>query len=50
VPAAQLIADKIRGGASGAEAQAAYGVRFGPDVNKVDLADSPFRGSERAPV
>ncbi|WP_437576112.1 DsbA family protein [Sorangium sp. So ce887] len=50
VPAAQLVADKIRGGASAAEAQAAYGVRFGPNVKKIDLADSPSRGPERAPV
>ncbi|WP_437673943.1 DsbA family protein [Sorangium sp. So ce131] len=50
VPAAQLVADKIRGGASAAEAQAAYGVRFGPNVKKIDVADSPARGPERAPV
>ncbi|MGK3999385.1 DsbA family protein [Sorangium sp. So ce1024] len=50
VPAAQLLADKIRGGASGAQAQAAYGVRFGPNVKKIDLADSPSRGPEGAPV
>ncbi|WP_434043557.1 MULTISPECIES: DsbA family protein [Sorangium] len=50
VPAAQLLADKIRGGASGAEAQSAYGVRFGPNVKKIDLADSPSRGPEGAPV
>ncbi|WP_437588537.1 DsbA family protein [Sorangium sp. So ce1000] len=49
-PAAQLLADKIRGGASVAEAQAAYGVRFGPNVRQIDLADSPSRGSERASI
>ncbi|WP_437546034.1 thioredoxin domain-containing protein [Sorangium sp. So ce367] len=49
-PAAQLLADKIRGGASGAEAQAAYGVRFGPNVKQIDLADSPSRGPERASI
>jgi protein-disulfide isomerase len=49
-PAAQLLADKIRGGASSAEAQAAYGVRFGPNVRQIDLADSPARGPERASI
>ncbi|MGK4001592.1 thioredoxin domain-containing protein [Sorangium sp. So ce1036] len=50
VPAAQLVADKIRGGASAAEAQAAYGVRFGPNVKTIDVADSPARGPEAAKV
>lgn len=50
VPAAQLLADKIRGGASAADAQAAYGVRFGPNVKTIDVADSPARGPEDAKV
>lgn len=49
-PAAQLVADKIRAGASAAEVQAAYGVRFGPEVKTIDPADSPARGPEGAPV
>lgn len=48
--AAQFIADKIRGGAAAADVQAAYGVRFGPDVRQVDVTGSPSRGPEDAPV
>lgn len=50
VPAARLVASQIRAGAAAADAQAAYGVRFGPDVKKIDLSDSPSRGPEDAPV
>ncbi len=32
------------------EARAAYGARFGPDVKKVDIGDSPSRGPADAPV
>lgn len=50
LPGARLLADKIRGGATAAQAQNAYGVRFGPDVKTIDLADSPARGPADAPV
>lgn len=50
LPAARLVASQIRAGASAADAQAAYGERFGPDVKTIDLADSPSRGPEGAPV
>ena len=49
-PAAQLIADKIHDGQAVTEVQTAYAARFGPDVKKVELADSPARGPEGAPV
>ncbi|WP_197041267.1 DsbA family protein [Chondromyces apiculatus] len=49
-PAAQLLADKIHGGAAPPDAQAAYAARFGPDVKQVAIGDSPSRGPENAPV
>lgn len=49
-PATQLIADKIHEGAAVSDIQSAYAIRFGPDVKKVDLADSPARGPASAPV
>ncbi|AKT44097.1 uncharacterized protein CMC5_083370 [Chondromyces crocatus] len=50
VPAAQLIADRFKRGASSSEVQAAYAARFGPDVRQVDAGSSPSRGPEGAPV
>lgn len=44
LPGARLLADKIRGGLSATQAQGAYGVRFGPNVEAVNAADSPARG------
>jgi 2-hydroxychromene-2-carboxylate isomerase len=49
-PAALLLGEKIREGASAAEAREVYGVRFGPDVKPIDVADSPARGPADAPV
>ena len=50
VPAARFLAARARMGAAQNEAIAAFTVRFGRDVKKVDLADSPVRGPESAPV
>lgn len=49
-PAAKFLAAKVHLGAMVEEARAAYGFRFGPDVKKVDIADSPARGPANAPV
>lgn len=49
-PAAQFLADRARDGVPTNEAIAAFQVRFGADVKKVDLADSPARGPSTAPV
>jgi protein-disulfide isomerase len=50
VPAARFLAARARAGAGQSEAIAAFRVRFGRDVKKVDLADSPARGPASAPV
>jgi protein-disulfide isomerase len=49
-PAVKLLGDRIRAGAMNEEAQNAYGLRFGPNVKVVDVADSPARGRPDAPV
>jgi protein-disulfide isomerase len=49
-PAAQLIAARVRSGATVAEAEAAYAARFGPNIKSADLTGSPSRGPENAPV
>src|SRR4029079_5926288 len=50
VPAAQFLARRARMGVTQNEAIAAFTVRFGKDVKKVDLADSPATGPASAPV
>ena len=49
-PAARLLAEKVRAGATGDQARELYGVRFGPNLKQVDPADSPSRGPADAPV
>jgi 2-hydroxychromene-2-carboxylate isomerase len=49
-PAAQFLAGRARFGDSQSEAIVAFTVRFGPDVKKVDLGDSPSKGPAGAPV
>ena len=49
-PAVKLIADKVHEGALAEQAQAIYGIRFGPNVKQIDLADSPSKGPENAAV
>ncbi|MFO0612768.1 MAG: thioredoxin domain-containing protein [Polyangiaceae bacterium] len=49
-PMAQLISDKLQSGLSRADAEAAAAARFGPDVKKVAVRDSPTRGPADAPV
>jgi protein-disulfide isomerase len=49
-PAASLLADKVHAGATPEEGRAVYKARFGPDLKKVDAADSPSRGPADAPV
>jgi protein-disulfide isomerase len=49
-PAATLIADKVHQGATVEEGRSVYATRFGPNVKKVDLADSPAKGPVDAPV
>jgi protein-disulfide isomerase len=48
--AAQVLASRVRSGATVAECEAVYGARFGPNVKKPDLTGSPSRGPEDAPV
>jgi protein-disulfide isomerase len=50
VPAAMLLAEKIKEGVTPDQARELYGVRFGPNVKQVDVADSPARGPADAPV
>jgi protein-disulfide isomerase len=50
MPAARLIAEKIKAGATPDQAREIYGMRFGPNVKQVDAADSPARGPADAPV
>jgi protein-disulfide isomerase len=49
-PAALLLADKVKEGASSAQAREMYGMRFGPNVVQVAAADSPARGPVDAPI
>jgi protein-disulfide isomerase len=49
-PAAQLLGEKVREGATADEAREVYGERFGPNVKHVDVADSPTLGPADAPV
>lgn len=49
-PAAQFLAQRARQGASQGEAITAFRVRFGSEVKKVDMADSPATGPVNAPV
>ncbi len=49
-PAVKLIADKVHEGALAEQAQTVYGIRFGPNVKQIDVADSPSKGPENAPV
>lgn len=50
VPAARFLAARARAGSASNEAIAAFTTRFGADVKKPDLADSPVRGPANAPV
>jgi protein-disulfide isomerase len=49
-PAANFLAAKVQKGAMVDEVRAAYGLRFGPNIKRVDPADSPSRGPLDAPV
>jgi protein-disulfide isomerase len=49
-PAATLLADKVHQGATAEEGRTVYATRFGPNVKKVDIADSPSKGPVDAPV
>lgn len=49
-PAARFLAQRARDGGDRSDVMAAFAVRFGPDVKKVDLADSPSKGPATAPV
>jgi protein-disulfide isomerase len=49
-PAALLLADKVKEGASAAQGRNLYAARFGPNVAQVAVADSPARGPANAPV
>lgn len=50
VPVAKFLADRVHGGQSISEAEAAAAARFGTDVRTIDLADSPTRGPANAAV
>jgi protein-disulfide isomerase len=49
-PAARFLADRVKAGSPRSDIQRAYGLRFGNDVRRVDVADSPVRGPENAPI
>jgi protein-disulfide isomerase len=49
-PAALLLADKVKEGASAAQARDIYARRFGPNIAQVAAADSPARGPADAPI
>lgn len=49
-PAAELLAGRVKLGATPADADAAYVARFGPNTKRAEVGSSPARGSERAPV
>ena len=49
-PAATLLADKVHQGATAEEGRTVYATRFGPNLKKVDIADSPAKGPADAPV
>jgi protein-disulfide isomerase len=49
-PAARFLADRVKSGSPRSDIQRAYGLRFGNDVRRVDVADSPVRGPENAPI
>lgn len=49
-PAATLLADKVHQGATAEESRTVYATRFGPNLKKVDVADSPAKGPPDAPV
>ena len=50
LPAARLLAVKVKEGATAEQARDIYGTRFGPNVKQVAAADSPSRGPETAPL
>lgn len=49
-PLARFLAERIHAGDSTVDAEAAAAARFGPDVRKVELGDSPSKGPAEAPV
>lgn len=49
-PAAELIAEKIKEGATSDQMQTLYAERFGPNVKTADVTGSPFKGPENAKV
>lgn len=49
-PAARFLAGRARAGDGQSEAIVAFTVRFGPEVKKIDLGDSPVKGKPSAPV
>ncbi|HVY44857.1 MAG TPA: thioredoxin domain-containing protein [Minicystis sp.] len=49
-PAVKLLADKIHEGANAEQAQAVYGLRFGPNVKPIQTNDAPAKGPANAPV
>lgn len=48
--AAKFLADQVHLGSAVEDTRSAYGVRFGPTLKKVEVADSPARGPADAPV
>jgi protein-disulfide isomerase len=49
-PAAELVAAKVQAGGTPQDVEAAYAVRFGPNVKKAEVKGSPAKGPEGAPV
>jgi protein-disulfide isomerase len=49
-PAARFLMDRVKAGLARVEAEKAYEIRFGSKSHKVDVAGSPTKGPETAPV
>nr|WP_240807555.1 thioredoxin domain-containing protein [Polyangium spumosum] len=49
-PAARFLAERVKAGLARADAEKAYEIRFGGKVHAVDVAGSPTKGPENAPV
>ena len=49
-PASRFLVDRVKAGLARADAEKAYEIRFGAKTFKVDVAGSPTKGPENAPV
>jgi len=49
-PAARFLAERVKAGFDRKNTQRAYGLRFGSDVRSIEVAGSPTKGPDDAPV